>query len=144
MRSCLKISDCFSGIEMDCPVCNNAMITLELSNIEIDHCVNCGGIWLDSGELEMLLGNPPLAKQLAESFEKDTNSNENPRVCPICDVKMDKIVMGKTNSTLLIDRCPKGHGLWFDKGELKNIFDKAHLDGENKIQKLLTEMFGSG
>ena len=36
----------------------------------------------------------------------------------------------------------KGDGLWFDKGELKNIFDKASLDKENKIQKLLADMFG--
>ena len=27
------------------------MITLELQEVEIDHCIECGGIWLDSGEL---------------------------------------------------------------------------------------------
>ena len=27
------------------------MITLELADVEIDHCVGCGGIWLDRGEL---------------------------------------------------------------------------------------------
>jgi len=42
---------------MDCPVCNNAMITLELDQVEIDHCTECGGIWLDAGELETLLGD---------------------------------------------------------------------------------------
>jgi len=34
---------------MDCPVCKNAMITLELSEVEIDYCADCGGIWLDAG-----------------------------------------------------------------------------------------------
>lgn len=42
---------------MDCPVCHNAMITLELAQVEIDHCVECGGIWLDGGELEALIGD---------------------------------------------------------------------------------------
>ena len=42
---------------MDCPVCKNLMITLELDEVEIDHCLDCGGIWLDSGELEQLIGN---------------------------------------------------------------------------------------
>ena len=120
------------------------MITLELSDVEIDHCVNCGGIWLDTGEIELLLGNPQKAKQLVNSFRENPNSKENPRHCPICDVKMDKIIVDKAESLLLIDRCPKGDGLWFDKGELQNIFDKAHLDEENRIQKLLADMFGTG
>ncbi len=128
---------------MDCPVCKNAMITLELSDVEIDHCVNCGGIWLDSGELELLLNDKEKARELFDSFEVNPDFQEKSRQCPICDDKMDKIIIGKTNSLLMIDKCPKGDGFWFDKGELKNIFDKVHLDGENKIQKLLTEMFGS-
>jgi Zn-finger nucleic acid-binding protein len=36
---------------MDCPACKKAMITLELADVEIDHCISCGGIWLDNGEL---------------------------------------------------------------------------------------------
>lgn len=120
------------------------MITLELAGVEIDHCVNCDGIWLDAGELELLLGNRQKARELVDSFEKDANSQEKPRLCPICDGKMDKITIGKTDSPVLIDRCPKGDGLWFDKGELQNIFDKAHLDEENKVQTLLADMFGSG
>ena len=40
---------------MICPVCKNPMVVLELDQIEIDHCLNCGGIWLDAGELELLL-----------------------------------------------------------------------------------------
>ena len=43
---------------------------------------------------------------------------------------------------LVIDRCPKGDGLWFDKNELQNIFDKAHLDKDNKIRTMLADMFG--
>ena len=40
---------------MNCPVCKNPMVVLELDQIEIDHCLHCGGIWLDAGELELLL-----------------------------------------------------------------------------------------
>ena len=44
--------------------------------------------------------------------------------------------------TLLIDRCSKGDGLWFDKGELNNIIARAKLDEGNKIKKVLADMFG--
>jgi Zn-finger nucleic acid-binding protein len=128
---------------MDCPVCKNAMITLELSDVEIDHCVNCGGIWLDAGEIELLLQDRYAATQLISSFHKDQKSKEKTRPCPICGNKMDKILVGNSTTPLIIDRCRRGEGLWFDKGELQNIFDKASLDKDNKIQKLLADMFGS-
>jgi Zn-finger nucleic acid-binding protein len=40
---------------MKCPVCHELMMVLELEKVEIDYCVLCRGIWLDEGELEMLL-----------------------------------------------------------------------------------------
>jgi len=118
------------------------MITLELKDIEIDHCIDCGGIWLDTGELELLLGEPGKAKQLLNSFNVDDKCTENIRKCPICDKKMKKIVIGTSTPRLLIDKCQKGDGLWLDKGELQDIFNKAKLDENNKIQKLLADMFG--
>jgi Zn-finger nucleic acid-binding protein len=127
---------------MDCPVCENAMITLELEDVEIDHCTDCGGIWLDAGELELLLGEPENAKQLLNSFNTDDKCAENIRKCPICNKKMKKIIVGISTPKVLIDKCPKGDGLWLDKGELQSIFSRAKLDKNNKIQKLLADMFG--
>jgi len=127
---------------MDCPVCRNAMITLELADVEIDHCTDCGGIWLDAGELEQLLGEQEQAKQLLDSFKVDSTSSEKPRRCPICDKKMQKIIVGSSRPAVLIDKCRRGDGLWFDKGELNNIVNKAQLDKDNKISKLLADMFG--
>jgi len=34
---------------MICPVCKKPMLVLELQQIEIDYCQECGGIWLDEG-----------------------------------------------------------------------------------------------
>jgi len=127
---------------MDCPICRNAMITLELADVEVDHCTDCGGIWLDAGELEQLLGEHEKAEQLLNSFKVDHSSSEKPRKCPICDKKMQKIVVGSSQPTLLIDKCRRGDGLWFDKGELHDIVDRAQLDKDNKISKLLADMFG--
>ena len=126
---------------MDCPVCKNAMITVELREVEIDYCDGCGGIWLDAGELELLLDNPEKARRLLDSFTVDSNCTEKPRKCPICLKKMKKVIVGQSQPPLLIDRCAKGDGLWFDKGELQDIVDKAQLDEDNKIQQLLADMF---
>lgn len=127
---------------MDCPVCKNAMITLELEDVEIDYCTDCGGIWLDAGELELLLGEPGKARDLLDSFKADSACAEQARKCPICDKKMQKIIAGTSVGSPLVDRCGRGDGLWFDKGELRDIFTRAELDRDNKILKLLTDMFG--
>jgi len=127
---------------MDCPACRNAMITLELAGVEIDHCVACGGIWLDAGELELLMSEPTKAKRLLDSFQEDRSASEKPRKCPICDKKMTKIVVGKAAPVLLIDKCRRGDGLWLDRGELEDILSRAQLDAQSKIRKLLADMFG--
>ena len=126
---------------MDCPVCKNAMIVLELAEVEVDYCTDCGGIWLDAGELELLLGNSQQTKQLLDSFKIDSNCTEKRRKCPICLKKMQKIVVGPSTPPLLIDKCTRGDGLWFDRGELQDILDRAKLDKDNKIQKLLADIF---
>lgn len=118
------------------------MITLELSEVEIDYCIDCSGIWLDGGELELLLADRQKARELLESFSVNTETAEKPRKCPICLKKMEKVSAGGAESPLLIDRCRKGDGLWFDKGELNDIINSAKLDEDNKIQKLLADMFG--
>ncbi len=120
------------------------MITLELEDVEIDYCTSCSGIWLDAGELELLLGEPRKAAELLGSFEPDAKCAEHARKCPICDKKMQKIVVGSSMPPLLIDKCHRGDGLWFDRGELNDIFERAKLDENNKIRKLLTDMFSHG
>ena len=126
---------------MDCQVCKNAMIVLELAEVEVDYCTDCGGIWLDAGELELLLGNSQQTKQLLDSFKIDSSCTEKRKKCPICLKKMQKIVVGPSTPPLLIDKCARGDGLWFDRGELQDILDRAKLDKDNKIQKLLADIF---
>ena len=126
---------------MDCPACKEPMVVLELSSVEIDHCINCSGIWLDAGELEILLESTEKKDAVLNSFGVDGASREIRRKCPICMEKMDKILCGK-DKKILIDRCAKNHGIWFDKEELHNIITMGGLDKNNKILTLLKDMFG--
>ena len=125
---------------MDCPACQNAMVTVELQDVETDYCTECGGIWLDSGELELLFGNLQHAKRTINSFKIAEKCPEKKRKCPICGKKMLKIMTGPGEAPL-IDKCKKEHGLWFDKSELNSLFDTVQLDPDNKIKDLLTKVF---
>jgi Zn-finger nucleic acid-binding protein len=119
------------------------MVVLELQDVEIDHCFGCGGIWLDAGELELLIDDAQKAAVLLGSFRADRRNPEAKRRCPICSKKMEKVFVGEGDEQVLIDRCRKKHGLWFDAGELSDVLDKAKLDEGNKIRDLLADMFGT-
>jgi Zn-finger nucleic acid-binding protein len=127
---------------MDCPVCHNAMITLELAEVEIDHCVDCGGIWLDGGELDLLIGDKNEAHRAIASLARAQGAGEQPRKCPLCSKGMEKVVAGSSNPPLVIDRCVRGEGLWFDRDELRQVLAGAGLASDGKVLHLLTDMFG--
>ncbi len=40
---------------MKCPICNVELRTSDREGIEIDYCPQCGGIWLDGGELDKVI-----------------------------------------------------------------------------------------
>jgi Zn-finger nucleic acid-binding protein len=129
---------------MNCPACENAMVTLELADIEIDHCAHCGGIWLDKGELEFLMDSPQKARRLLDSFQEAPTASESPRRCPICEKKMTKIMVGTSKPPLLIDRCRRTDGIWLDKSELQEVLSRGEVDKDNRIWGLLADMFGQG
>ena len=116
------------------------MIVLELKQVEIDYCSQCGGIWLDTGEMELLLESPEKRDLLLVSFRLDPRSTEKKLRCPICRKKMQKAMAG-LDSTILIDKCYRGHGLWFDKGELQQIVEQGSSPMNHEIMDLLKNMF---
>jgi len=54
-----------SSSPMICPQCSNLMDIEKADEIEVDVCLTCGGVWLDSGELE------ELKTKSKEGFEGD-------------------------------------------------------------------------
>jgi Zn-finger nucleic acid-binding protein len=125
---------------MKSPVSHEPMLVLELAGVEIDYCPESGGIWLDAGELEVLFEGRDAADALISSLTEDTTSREKKVRCPICRKKMEKVLV---ENKVLIDRCRKGHGLWFDEGELIEVLALEQEGGGGKVIGLLKEMFAS-
>ncbi len=125
---------------MKCPKCKDPMVTLELNEVEIDYCYSCQGIWLDQGELELLLENDQNSDKLIASIEADKNSREKKLKCPICRKKMKKISAG-IDGTVRLDKCSQDHGYWFDKGELELILKMGSKSENSRVVNLLQDMF---
>lgn len=123
---------------MNCPVCDLPLIILELNQIEIDYCTNCSGIWLDSGELNFLL-NSNEKEELLNSFSIFKGKEKSIK-CPVCFKQMEKILFNEKEE-IILDKCPRHHGLWFNKGELQKVVEHNGLHKE--IVFLLKEMFSN-
>ncbi len=125
---------------MNCPHCKNPMIILELGDVETDYCTVCEGIWLDAGELELLIEDSTAKTELLSSFQLIKHIKEKNIKCPICNTKMEKIYVGKEDK-VIIDECKHGHGIWFDKGEILKVIKMGSVNQQNDIINLLTEMY---
>ena len=127
---------------MLCPECREEMLILEFNDVEIDFCNECSGIWLDEGELELLLQNSdsesPVMKVLSEKSDKGS-AEAGGRKCPVCAKRMHLVDIPLGETSVEIDKCPRQHGLWFDKGELEQII--AASKGEPVVD-FLSGMFG--
>jgi Zn-finger nucleic acid-binding protein len=125
---------------MDCVSCGEPMIALEVDQVEIDYCIECGGIWLDAGELEILLEEPEKVEKVLRNAIPVPKTSDSFRKCPICLKKMEEIELG-VESKIYIDRCKSGHGLWFDRGELEEVIKIVDHDESSKVAKLLKDIF---
>ena len=126
-----------------CPVCRKPMLAYELDGVEIDHCVDCSGTWLDAGELEQiteLSGASP--GPLTAALDAAVSGSATKRRCPRCSRKLRKLDVG-AEPTVELDRCPRGHGLWFDHGELDTVV-RSHAgdpDDKGEVARYFARLF---
>ena len=126
---------------MFCPKCKKEMIVVERSDVELDYCMICGGFWFDNDEWNILskkLISQDLVKENFDIYSIPTVlSGEKPRKCPVCGQKMEKFMIFDN----LLDRCPKKHGVWFDKNEFSSCVNSLNSDKTNKQIEFLGEVF---
>ncbi len=130
---------------MQCPACEEAqMLVLEFELVEVDYCPRCGGVWLDSGELE-LVGEKAgaLRGELLGALEAEEGSPPagGRRRCPVCGKGLRE-VEADAEPPIVVDRCPRRHGLWFDRGELGAVVRAAGAQEDNVLARFFAELGG--
>ncbi|MHC4479941.1 MAG: zf-TFIIB domain-containing protein [Planctomycetota bacterium] len=128
---------------MLCPACGEVeMLVLEFELVEVDYCPECGGVWLDSGELG-LIGRRAgvLQGDLLAALEQGAGRPpaEGKRRCPVCG-KALKEVATDTEPEIVLDRCPRRDGLWFDGGELPAVIEAAGAPEGNVLARFFAEL----
>lgn len=127
-----------------CPVClgvkmQKTKIGRGNSQIMLDHCARCGGVWFELGEIQRLRSHQPDAlwrkvpqrdyeprpqchschTPISRSLTKCTAcGHDNQLDCPNCQ----KPLQIASESGLTLDVCKQCKGVWFDHAELEAIW----------------------
>jgi heat shock protein HtpX len=127
---------------MKCPSCNEKYMipVLTAQGVEVDSCPDCGGIWLDKGEIFYFTKKPAdIQKEINEATKRSKPSG---KICPRTGAEMQEIDLLK--GKMSIDYSPSSAGLWFGGAELEKLltqfgdefklrFDQGTLPTEDEI-----------
>lgn len=139
---------------MNCPV-DQSPLTRKIYEdaIEIDLCDTCGGVWLDKGELEKIQDIrvndyseelKMIPDYVGKSILLAKSKNASPVHCPVCHSILERREYGY-GSQVMIDSCVHGHGVWLDKGELKDLelfYERSRVDTAKMRKGFLRGLLG--
>lgn len=116
-------------MDLKCPRCDGQLQDMNFndfnqgylsSELRVDKCESCGGIWFDKGELEQVDGIVDVALIEIRKIPGSGDQYE-PLLCPKCKASaMDKI-QNTRDRNVVMDVCPNCKGVWLDAGELEAI-----------------------
>jgi Zn-finger nucleic acid-binding protein len=102
-----------------CPSCGNRS---DFTAGGVQRCAECNGQWVPEGNIVAMMrettANPELGPVPFNTFERETSSIHS---CPECGRAM---TTGRLEE-IVVQRCPKSHGYWFDGFELEGALFRA-------------------
>jgi Zn-finger nucleic acid-binding protein len=122
-----------------CPECLKYMMNVQFdvrSGIWLDHCPDDHGVWLDAGEIDLViqykrqireLGCQKKTADLIGSLRNDEIPESSLPCCPTCKVVLELKNIEKT-SLLFCNHC---NGIWVDNENFKNLLKMEELDLQN-------------
>jgi Zn-finger nucleic acid-binding protein len=105
---------------MQCPRCNVELRVEHHAGIEVDHCPQCNGRWLDHHELDELeaktVPDAGVRRGMITYAKRDSELK-----CPVCGKQM--VAFNYRANPLELDTCEDEHGFWLDAGEEGRVAD---------------------
>jgi len=111
-----------------CPRCSEPLARTKLKGRKLQVCKACGGVWIGTDDLTHLMKTTPAS--LVAAGTKFRNlvgvgwNRVGPKRCPQCGEKL-AIAWAAGGARVIVDRCAKCDGVWFDNGELAAVATAA-------------------
>jgi Zn-finger nucleic acid-binding protein len=123
------------------------------ADVKVDRCPSCRGLWLDAGELERIQvarerdNAAVLSRMPALGFDAVALAEAKAArklACPKCGDPLGRREYGFC-SQVLIDVCPRCHGIWLDDRELVALevfFERARGEADDVGQSFFSGLRG--
>jgi uncharacterized protein len=114
-----------------CVKCNTELEKSIVYDVEVDVCRQCGGIWLDRGEIAALAAyRDSVLAELREisgmtAAPPSTKKPAKALRCPACPGTLEEKQLGAVR----VDFCPRCQGFHLDRGELDHAVHAARARG---------------
>ncbi len=131
---------------IECPACGSKMekIYMEAQGINLDVCLECGGIYFDNREFkkfdEITEDITPLVELFENKTFKQTEQYEN-RKCPVCGAQMVKNY-SSAKKDVEVDECYSCGGKFLDNGELEKIREEYPTE-EARAADVIKELYSA-
>lgn len=121
-------------MQLCCLKCTGILSKTRLGDIEVDYCKECGGLWLDRGELERIVRTtrktPKVVNVLRRKLMPLPTASPIPSdldaTCPVCaETTMREVLLEDVH----VDYCTRCSGVFLDKGELDTALAKVQSPG---------------
>src|ERR1044071_887680 len=120
------------------PGCCAKLYLYSLLGIQFESCPKCHGLWLNRDELRKLKNKVGIGELHCLNSEVDNIEQAaaiaSRRVCPRKDNgNLLSVVFGR--SSVVLDWCPKCHGIWLDRNEYNKIVEYLRDEAGNATIK---------
>ncbi|MBX3185676.1 MAG: zf-TFIIB domain-containing protein [Labilithrix sp.] len=136
-KQALELEPLLDATDAPCPRCRHPLDAgaALAQGARVHECPRCGGIFLPRETLAEILCNAEVAGALPAGPPRRPRDLGEVRYlsCPLCHSSMNRVNFGKV-SGVIVDVC-KGHGTWFDAGELTSVVAFAAAGGLDKTRE---------
>lgn len=127
------------------PATGKPMQPLTVMGVVLDVCVDSGGAWLDSGELEQLLHATKLSKASLEDFIR-TLPALRPQNSPIAEGQLSPVSGNAMHQEkclgVTVNHCPDSGGIWLDARELDRLLSSSHSSLSSSVAEFFSMVLG--
>ena len=106
-----------------CPRCSTGLEPRSVTNdtfaITVDDCKDCGGLFLDRGELARLAPDSASVEELASQLSREPEASNHNVKCPHCASQMHLTSIAELE--VQFDVCGGCQGIWLDRHELEAL-----------------------
>ncbi len=125
-----------------CPRCQTTLAARQVGDLVLDDCPSCAGVFIDAKAIEKLLSDRAEARAEAvlgvyqgapRAADTTARGGKLYVKCPICATVMNRKQFAQ-GANVVLDVC-RGHGTWFDAGELPVVVEFVRNGGLARAQK---------